>query len=101
MTRLIENQNACGEVFNIGSDKEISIYELARMIREMTKSKSEIVYVPYEQAYEEGFEDMRRRLPDISKIARIIGYKPSLQLRGILEKIINYEKDRAAKNYGA
>lgn len=94
MISLIQHPKAYGEVFNIGHTKEISIYELAVMVKEMTKSPSEIVFVPYEQAYEVGFEDMPRRLPDISKIQNLIGYKPSLDLPEMLERIIAYERQR-------
>lgn len=90
---LIENENAYGEVFNIGHRKEITIAELAQMIKEATGSKSEIERIPYEKAYEEGFEDMPRRLPDISKIHDLIGYEPTLDLSEMLERVIECEKD--------
>jgi UDP-glucose 4-epimerase len=92
MIRLVQKPRAYGEVFNIGHTEDISIYELAVMVKEMTKSPSEIVFVPYEQAYEEGFEDMPRRLPDISKIQNLIGYQPTLSLSEMLERIISYER---------
>jgi UDP-glucose 4-epimerase len=91
---LVQHPSAYGEVFNVGHTKDISIYELAMMVTEMTKSTSRIVFVAYEQAYEEGFEDMRHRLPDISKIQRLIGYKPSLDLPDILERIIVCERQQ-------
>lgn len=94
MVRLIQEPRAYGEVFNVGHTKDISIYELAVMVKEMTGSPSEIVFVPYEQAYEEGFEDMPRRLPDISKIRSLIGYEPTLDLPEMLERIIAYERER-------
>lgn len=94
MVRLIQEPRAYGEVFNVGHTKDISIYELAVMVKEMTGSPSEIVFVPYEQAYEEGFEDMPRRLPDISKIRSLIGYEPALDLPEMLERIIAYERER-------
>lgn len=89
---LIQNPEAHGGVFNIGHTKDISIYELAVMVKEMTSSMSEIVFTPYEQAYEAGFEDMPRRLPDISKIQRLIGYKPTLDLPEMLKAIITFER---------
>ena len=58
----------------------------------MTKSNSEIVYIPYDKAYEEGFEDMQKRIPDLSKIREFIGYKPTTNLKGILEKVIDWAK---------
>ncbi len=93
MIALIQHPKAYGEVFNIGHDKSISIYELAVMVKEMTKSNSEIIFIPYEEAYEPGFEDMPRRLPDLSKIRALIGYQPSLDLPAMLERIIAYERE--------
>jgi hypothetical protein len=71
---LIANPKAHGEVFNIGHTQEISIHDLAGLVKAMRNSPSEIVLVPYEDAHEAGFEDMPRRVPDISKIQRRIGY---------------------------
>jgi UDP-glucose 4-epimerase len=94
MIRLIQEPRAYGEVFNVGHTEDISIYELARLVKEITGSNSDIVFIPYEQAYEEGFEDMPRRLPDISKIQALIGYRPTLTLREMLERIIAYEREQ-------
>ncbi|MFQ5960894.1 MAG: GDP-mannose 4,6-dehydratase [Candidatus Methylomirabilales bacterium] len=94
MIALIQHPEACGEVFNIGHTKEVSIYELAMLVKAITQSDSEIAFVPYEQAYEEGFEDMLRRLPDLNKISELIGYKPTLDLPDMLERIITYERRR-------
>ena len=94
LIKLIHEPKAYGEVFNIGHTKDISIYELALLVKKMTNSKSEILFIPYDQAYESGFEDMKRRLPDISKIQKLIGYKPSLDLPEMLEKIIEFERSR-------
>jgi len=91
---LIEHPKAYGEVFNIGHSKEISILELAGLVKRMTESDSEVLFVPYERAYEVGFEDMSRRLPDISKIQGLINYKPSLDLPEMLENIILYYRDK-------
>jgi UDP-glucose 4-epimerase len=90
MVKLIQHPAAYGEVFNIGNTDEISIYELAALVKAMTDSPSEIVFVPYEQAYESGFEDMPRRLPDLTKIERTIGYRPTLDLPRMLEWLIAY-----------
>lgn len=87
---LAGHEDAVGEVFNIGSDQEVSILELARLVVELTGSSSEIVLVPYGEAYEEGFEDMPRRVPDISKISRLIGYRPSRSLEEILREVISW-----------
>lgn len=94
MIALIQHPQAYGEVFNVGHTQEISIYELAVLIKEKTKSCSEIVFIPYEQAYEAGFEDMPRRLPDLSKIQKLIGYRPSLNLPEMIDRIIAYEQAR-------
>lgn len=87
---LMNHTQAVGEVFNIGHGKEISIFELAQLVKDLTNSKSEIVFIPYDKAYEEGFEDMYRRSPDITKVNQLIGYKPTLDIRDILEKVIEY-----------
>ncbi|MCK4773960.1 MAG: GDP-mannose 4,6-dehydratase, partial [Candidatus Krumholzibacteria bacterium] len=94
LIELIQNPKAWGEVFNIGQYKEISMLELANLVKQMTESKSEIVFVSYDQAYEAGFEDMHRRLPDLAKIEELVGYKPTLDLREMLERIIAYYKDK-------
>ena len=94
MIALIQHPQAYGEVYNVGHTKEISIYELALLVKERAKSDSEIVFVPYDQAYEAGFEDMPRRLPDLSKIQRLIGYRPTMDLPEMLDRIIAYEKAR-------
>lgn len=83
---------AVGEIFNIGSDQEIAIYELGRHVQVLTRCKSEIIQVPYEKAYEEGFEDMPRRVPSIEKLHRFIGYQPTLDIDGILKRVIEHMK---------
>ena len=85
---LINEPGAIGQVFNIGNGKEISIGELAVRIKAMTNSASPIVKIPYDQAYEAGFEDMPRRVPDISKIRALIGYEPTVELDEILTRVI-------------
>jgi len=87
---LIGDRRAVGQVFNIGNAGEISIADLAVKIKKMTGSASEIVTIPYDQAYEAGFEDMPRRVPDISKIGALTGYKPTVELDEILDKVIEY-----------
>ena len=84
----MEEPKAVGEVFNIGSQEEVSIEQLAKEIIRITKSKSKIEYIPYEKAYEEGFEDMQRRIPDTTKINKLIGFKPSYTLKQIIEDIV-------------
>jgi UDP-glucose 4-epimerase len=92
LIHLIEEPKAVGEVFNIGSQEEITMEELAREIIRITKSKSKIDYIPYEKAYEEGFEDMQRRVPDTTKVNGLIGFKPTYTLEEIIKDIIlNYK----------
>jgi UDP-glucose 4-epimerase len=87
---LAEHPATNGEVYNIGSSEEVSILALAHKIRELTSSQSKIIYVPYEQAYEEGFEDMMRRVPDLTKINHLIGYAPTTSLDDILLNTIRH-----------
>jgi UDP-glucose 4-epimerase len=88
LAKLAPHPGAVGQVFNIGGTQEITINQLAELVKKMTGSKSEIIHIPYDRAYEKGFEDMPRRVPDISKIQRLIGYQPSLDIEGILERVI-------------
>jgi UDP-glucose 4-epimerase len=97
LIELSQRAEAEGEVFNIGNDREeVTILDLARRVKERTRSRSEIVLVPYDQAYEQGFEDMPRRVPDVSKIRGLIGYEPRVHLDEILDRVIEYfTSDRA------
>ena len=88
MIRLMETKAAVGQVFNIGNDSEITIEALARKVRDAVNPKVRIVKVPYAKAYGEGFEDMRRRVPDLRRIRRAIGYRPTHSLDDILAKVI-------------
>jgi UDP-glucose 4-epimerase len=97
MIKLIEHPSAYGEVFNLGHTEEVSIYELAELVKAMTASASPIVFIPYEQAYESGFEDMGRRLPNLTKVQRAIGYRPTLDLPRMLEWIIAYYRAELAQ----
>jgi UDP-glucose 4-epimerase len=90
MLGLIDEPRAIGQVFNIGNGQEITISDLAVRIKTLTRSTSEIVCVPYEQAYEAGFEDMPRRVPDISKVRSLVGYAPTVELDEILGRVIEY-----------
>ena len=94
LIQLMENPAAVGNVFNIGSNEEITILELAQRVKELTRSQSEIVFVPYDEAYEEGFEDMPRRVPDISKVKNFTGFQPKMSLDGILQTVIDYQSGR-------
>jgi UDP-glucose 4-epimerase len=90
LIKLVDHPDSVGEVFNIGSTEEISIFELAQKVKQLTDSKSEIVFMPYDEAYEEGFEDMPRRVPDTSKINQLVGFKPEMKLDGILQSVISF-----------
>jgi UDP-glucose 4-epimerase len=91
LLRLAAHDGAVGRVFNIGNDREeISILDLARRVKARTSSPSEIQVIPYDRAYEEGFEDMQRRVPDLSKIRALVGYEPQVHLDQILDHVIEY-----------
>ncbi|HKP47814.1 MAG TPA: GDP-mannose 4,6-dehydratase [Pyrinomonadaceae bacterium] len=94
LIKLMDHSDSVGQVFNIGSNEEISIVKLAEKVKELTKSTSEITFTPYDEAYEEGFEDMPRRVPDTSKIKKLIGFQPKMGLDGILQSVINYHSGR-------
>ena len=96
LMKLMDDEKAVGEVFNIGSNQEISIMDLARKVKELANSESEIVLVPYDEAYEEGFEDMPRRIPDISKVNAQVGFKPEMSLEGILKSVIDFHSGQQA-----
>ena len=93
ISTLGHSDSVAGEVFNIGDDREISINGLAQMVKQRAGSQSEIVLVPYDQAYEVGFEDMRRRVPDVSKIHATIGWQPTTSLEATVDQIIAYYRD--------
>jgi UDP-glucose 4-epimerase len=95
--KLIRTPQAVGEVFNLGSDEEITIEELARRVIAITGSSSKITFVPYDQAYEEGFEDMLRRVPSLEKIRKFIGYRPTTALQQIIEKVVEHERAQLAR----
>jgi UDP-glucose 4-epimerase len=94
LVKLMDEDEAVGQVFNIGSNEEVSIMGLARRVKELAGSDSEIITVPYDEAYEEGFEDMPRRVPDISKVGALTGFRPTVKLDGILQSVIEYYSGR-------
>jgi UDP-glucose 4-epimerase len=96
LIKLMDSADSVGQVFNIGSSEEISILRLAEKVKELTQSTSEIVFVPYDDAYEEGFEDMPRRVPDTTKISQLVGFKAKMTLDGILETVIRFHRGRPA-----
>jgi UDP-glucose 4-epimerase len=87
--QLVHNDSALGQVVNLGSDEEVTILELARRIRARVGSSSEIRFVPYDIAYRPGFEDMQRRVPDLSKARRLIGFAPSRTLDDVIDDIVS------------
>jgi len=90
LIRLVSDKRAIGEVFNIGNTGEVTIADLAARVKAMAGSCSPIHYIPYDQAYEAGFEDMPRRVPDISKIREFVGYEPQMQLDDIIRTVIEH-----------
>ncbi len=92
IAKLAENKDAHGEVVNIGSSEEISILELAERVRDRADSTSEIKLIPYDEAYEAGFEDFRRRIPNLEKIKRLVGWEPTTSLDDTIDQIIEYER---------
>ena len=94
LIKLAAEPSAIGQVFNIGNGHEITIEQLAEKVRNMTGSRSDIVKIPYDEAYESGFEDMPRRVPDIGKIHRAIGYEPHVELDDIITRVIDYFQKR-------
>lgn len=94
LVKLMQNPQAVGQVFNVGSQEEITIKRLAEKVVQLTRSRSQIAYIPYNKAYEEGFEDMQRRVPDVSKLRKLIGCRSTVDLDGILGSVIEYFKER-------
>ena len=94
LMRLMDCGDAIGQVFNIGSTEEVTILALAHRIKDLVKSSSEIVMIPYDQAYEQGFEDMQRRIPDTTKIRETIGFRPQRTLDEVLGRIIAHWEGR-------
>jgi UDP-glucose 4-epimerase len=97
LIKLMDNEKSVGQVFNIGSDTEISIFDLAKKVKELTSSESEIVLVPYDEAYEEGFEDMPRRVPNTSKAKKHIDFAPTVDLEGILTSVIAFHSGQQSQ----
>lgn len=88
LPRLIHEPRAYGQVFNLGNDEEVSILQLAQRVRELTGNRSDIRLIPYDEAYTSGFEDMIRRVPDLSKIQALVGYRPTRRLDDILSDVL-------------
>jgi UDP-glucose 4-epimerase len=94
--RLADEPKAIGEVFNLGNPEEISMMELAHRVKSLTESASGVVLVPYDEAYEAGFEDMPRRVPDISKAHALVGFAPTVHLDEILRRVIAHARSGRA-----
>lgn len=90
LLKLVKEPKAIGQVFNIGNKEEVTILRLAEIVKAQTGSSSPIEFIPYSKAYEEGFEDMPRRVPDLTKVRDLVGYEPEVQLQEIIEKVIEY-----------
>ncbi len=90
LMKLIQEPRAVGQVFNIGNEEEVSILRLAEIVKEMTGSASTIEFIPYDKAYEAGFEDMPRRVPELAKVRNLVGYQPKVQLTEIIRSVIEH-----------
>jgi UDP-glucose 4-epimerase len=93
IVRLLFTPEAIGAVFNIGTQREVTIRRLAQMVRTVAGSDSPIVTIPYEQAYQRGFEDMPRRVPDVSKLEATVGFVPSTSLEQIISDVVAEQRD--------
>jgi UDP-glucose 4-epimerase len=93
---LMAHPDAVGDVFNVGNNEEITIEELALRVKEFSGSSSEIQYIPYEEAYGDGYEDMERRVPSLKKIKGLIGYETRQRLDDILRSVIAYFRENAS-----
>jgi UDP-glucose 4-epimerase len=90
LLKLVNEPKAIGQVINIGNTEEVTIAALAERVRDLSGSKSPIKFIPYEEAYESGFEDMPRRVPDLTRVKALIGYEPQYQLDAVLTQVIDY-----------
>jgi UDP-glucose 4-epimerase len=98
LIRLMDRDGAVGEVVNVGNTEEISIEGLARVVKERTKSTSPVVYVPYDQAYEPGFEDMMRRVPSVEKLHALTGFRPKTPLTEMIDRVAAYFLQRSEES---
>lgn len=94
LVRLIRHPAAIGEIVNVGSDEEVRVLDVAHLVKRITRSPSEIVLIPYDSAYGDGFEDMSRRVPDLTKIRSLIGYRPTMTLPQIIAQVVAYYKEK-------
>jgi len=96
LLKLVKEPKAVGQVFNIGNSHEVSIFQLAELVKSLTGSNSPIEFIPYDKAYEAGFEDMPRRVPDLTKVRQLVGYEPKVQLNEIVTRVITYFRENAS-----
>jgi UDP-glucose 4-epimerase len=101
MVALIEHEEAYGEAFNLGGEREISIAELAELVIDIVGSDSQITYVPYDEAYGEGYEDMRRRVPDNTRAKAAVGFAPVTPLEAVVRLVAEDVRTRAAADVAA
>jgi UDP-glucose 4-epimerase len=94
LLRLIPLEHAVGEVVNIGNTEEVTIEELAKLVKQRTGSESEIHYIPYDKAYEPGFEDMMRRVPSIDKLHTLTGFRPKTSLAEIIDRVASFYRQK-------
>ncbi|MBU1273825.1 MAG: GDP-mannose 4,6-dehydratase [Proteobacteria bacterium] len=94
LSSLAASPAAVGQVVNVGSTQEITILALAELVKKLTASRSPIKMIPYEEAYEEGFEDMPRRLPDVSKLRELVGFVPEMDIMEVVQSVIRYYRER-------
>jgi UDP-glucose 4-epimerase len=92
LVELPLHPRAVGQVYNVGSTEEVTILELARRVKQLTESRSELRLIPYDQAYAKGFEDMRRRVPSIDKVYQLMGWRPTRSLDQILQLTLEYQR---------
>ena len=99
LLRLTANERAIGEVVNIGTDQEISIEGLAHLVKQRTKSNSKLEYVPYDRAYEPGFEDMLRRMPSLQKLQSLADFRPSIPLATIVDDVAEHFRSKSIAEF--
>jgi UDP-glucose 4-epimerase len=92
LVALPKQPQAIGQIYNLGSTEEVSILELAQRVKQVTQSPSALQFIPYDEAYAKGFEDMRRRVPSLDKIEQLMGWRPTQSLDDILRLTIEYQR---------
>jgi UDP-glucose 4-epimerase len=95
LVRLLDTQRSIGEVINIGNTEEVTIEQLARLVKQRTNSESSIEFIPYDKAYEPGFEDMMRRVPSVDKLEALTGFRPSTSLNEIIDRVAAFFQEKA------